>query len=150
MIATSITYDLVFLIHILAAVDVLIVFIVMRSGAQALVRGADASVQRARFPNRRNWAVRVVHVLPITGLILSLSGDASVSLAKPWIGVGILCYLAIAGQLEARTLPQERALAEVISANGVAPPASGRAFLKSIDILLAIFAVALLSMLIQF
>jgi hypothetical protein len=150
VIATSITYDLVFLVHIMAAVDVLIVFIVMRGGAQAVVRGADESVQRARFPNRRNWAVRVVHVLPITGLILSLSGGTSVSLAKPWIGVGILCYLAIAGQLEARTLPQERALAEVIAVNGVAPSEIGRAFLRSIDILLAIFAVALLSMLIQY
>jgi len=150
VIATSIAYDLVFLVHIMAAVDVLIVFIVMRSAAQAIARGADESVQRARFPNRRNWAVRVIHVLPITGLILSLSGGKSVSLAKPWIGVGILCYLAIAGHLEAKTLPQERALAEVITVNGVAPPESGRAFLKSIDILLAIFAVALLSMLIQF
>ena len=150
MIATSIAYDLVFLVHIMAAVDVLIVFIVMRSAAQAIARGADESVQRARFPNRRNWAVRVIHVLPITGLILSLSGGKSVSLAKPWIGVGILCYLAIAGHLEAKTLPQERALAEVITVNGVAPPESGRAFLKSIDILLAIFAVALLSMLIQY
>jgi hypothetical protein len=150
VIATSISYDLVFLVHIMAAVDVLIVFVVMRSAAQAIVRGADESVQRARFPNRRNWAVRVIHVLPITGLILSLSGGKSVSLAKPWIGVGILCYLAIAGHLEAKTLPQERALAEVITVNGVAPPESGRAFLKSIDILLAIFAVALLSMLIQY
>lgn len=150
MIATSITYDLVFLLHIMAAVDVLIVFIVMRSSAEGVVRGADESVQRARFPNRRNWAVRVVHVLPITGLILSLSGGKSVNLSKPWIAVGILCYLAIAGHLEARTLPQERALAHVIAVDGVAPPESGRAFLKSIDILLAIFAVALLSMLIQY
>jgi hypothetical protein len=150
VIATSITYDLVFLLHIMAAVDVLIVFIVMRSSAEGVVRGADESVQRARFPNRRNWAVRVVHVLPITGLILSLSGGKSVNLSKPWIAVGILCYLAIAGHLEARTLPQERALAHVIAVDGVAPPESGRAFLKSIDILLAIFAVALLSMLIQY
>jgi hypothetical protein len=150
VIATSVTYDVVFLVHIMAAVDVLIVFIVMRSAAQAIVQGADASVQRARFPNRRNWAARVVHVLPITGLILSLSGGTSVSLAKPWIGVGILCYLAIAGLLEAKTLPQERALSEVIAVNGVASPESGRAFLKSIDIVLALIAVALLSMVIQF
>ncbi len=92
----------------------------------------------------------MVHVLPITGLIMSLSGDKSVSLSKPWIGVGILCYLAIAGHLEARTLPQERALAEVIARDGVAPPASGRVFVKSIDTLLALFAVALIAMLVQF
>ena len=150
MIATSITYDLVFVTHLVAAIDTLIVFVVMRSSAQAIARGADESVQRARFPNRRNWAARVLHVLPITGLIMSLSGDKSVAISKPWIGVGILCYLAMAGHLEARTLPQERALANVIAEYGVAPPESGRAFVKSIDVLLAIFAVALISMLVQF
>jgi hypothetical protein len=150
MIATSITYDLVFLAHIIAAVDTLIVFFAMRSSAQAIARGADSAVQRAKFPNRRNWAARVIHVLPITGLILSLSGDSSVSLSKPWIGVGILCYLAMAGRLEARTLPQERALAKVIAEDGVAPPESGHAFVRSIDTLLVIFAVALIAMLVQF
>jgi hypothetical protein len=150
MIATSITYDLVFLVHILAALDTLIVLIVMRGGAQAIARGADGSVQRSRFPDRHNWAVRVVHVLPVTGLILSLSGDKSVALSKPWIGVGILCYLAIAGRLEARTLPQERALAQVIARDGVAPPEGGRALTKSIDVLFALIALALIAMLVQF
>jgi len=150
MIATSITYDLVFLIHILAAVGTLIVFVVMRGAAQAVARGADESLQRKRFPDRRNWAVRVVHVLPITGLIMSLSGDKSVSLSKPWIGVGILCYLAIAGHLEARTLPQERAIAKEIARDGAAPPESGRSFVKSIDVLLALIAVALIAMFVQF
>jgi hypothetical protein len=56
----------------------------------------------------------------------------------------------MAGHLEARTLPQERALAKVIAEDGVASPESGRTFVKSIDILLAIFAVALISMLVQF
>jgi len=150
MIATSTTYDLVLIIHIVAALDTLIVFIVMRSAGQAIARGADESVQRKRFPNRRNWAARVFHLLPITGLIMSLSGDKSVALSKPWIGVGILCYLAMAGHLEARTLPQERSLAAAIEADGVVPPESGRAFVKSLDVLLAIFGVALLTMLIQY
>jgi hypothetical protein len=150
MIATSVGYDLVFLIHIIAAVDILIVFIVMRSSAMAVARGADGAVQRARFPNRRNWAARVLHVLPVTGLIMSLSGGHSVSLSKPWIGVGILMYLAAAGHLEARTLPQERALEAEIARDGVASRESGRAFVKSIDILLALIGVALVAMLVQF
>lgn len=150
MIATSTAYDLVFVVHIVAALDTLIVFIVMRSAGRAIAGGADESVQRKRFPNRRNWAARVIHLLPITGLIMSLSGDKSVALSKPWVGVGILCYLAMAGHLEARTLPQERSLAAVIETEGAAPPVSGRAFVKSLDTLLAIFGVALLSMLIQF
>ena len=150
MIATTIPYDLTFLVHIVAALDTLIVFVVMRSSAQAVARGADESVLRKRFPNKRNWAARVLHVLPITGLILSLTGDKTVALSKPWVGVGILCYLAMAGHLEARTLPQERALAATITSDGVASPESGRTFVKSIDTLLAIFAVALIAMLVQF
>lgn len=150
MIATSVTYDLVFVVHIVAAVDTIIVFIVMRSAAHSVARGAEASVQLAKFPNRRDWAARVLHVLPVTGLVMSLSGDSSVSLTKPWIDVGILCYLAAAGYLEARTLPQERMLAEVIAHDGVAPPERGRAFAKSIDGLLALIGVALISMLVQF
>jgi hypothetical protein len=150
VIATTVAYDMVFLAHIIAAVDTLIVLVAMRVAAQGVARGADEALQRKRFPDRRNWAARVVHVLPVTGLILSLSGDKSVSLSKPWIDVGIVCYLALAGHLEARTLPQERALATVIAADGVAPPESGRALVKSLDVLLALIGVALVAMLVQF
>lgn len=150
MIATSVAYDLVFLVHIIAALSTLIVLVVMRTSALVVVRGADESVQRARFPQRRNWAARLLHVLPITGLIMSLSGSSSVSLTKPWIGVGLLCYLAAAGHLEARTLPLERVMSEVISKDGVASPERGRKLVRSVDILLGLIAVALLAMLIQF
>lgn len=150
MIATTFAFDMVFLLHIIAAVDTLIVFIALRFAGLAVARGADASVQLTKFPNRRNWAARVLHVLPVSGLILSLTGDSSLSLSKPWIGVGILCYLAAAGHLEARTLPQERMLSEVIAENGVASPELGRAFVKSVDVLLALIGLALIAMLVQF
>ena len=150
MIATSTGYDLVFLVHIVSAVATLVVFIVMRISAMAVARGASADVQRARFPSRRNWAARVLHVLPVTGLIMSLSGDSSVSLTRPWIGVGILCYLAAAGHLEARTLPLERTVAEVIAHDGHASVERGRQLVRSMDTLLAIIAVALVAMVVQF
>ncbi len=150
MIATTVAYDLVFLVHIIAAVDILIVFIAMRMAGQAVARGADSAVQRTKFPGRHNWAARVLHLLPLTGLIMSLTGDSSVSLTRPWIGVGILCYFAAAGHLEARTLPQEKMLSEIIAHDGVASPALGRSFVQSMDILLALIGFALLSMLIQF
>ncbi|MFZ1062102.1 MAG: hypothetical protein WAN30_01360 [Acidimicrobiales bacterium] len=150
MIATSATYDLVFLVHIVAAVTTLIVFVAMRFSALSVARGADEKTQRARFPSRRNYAARVVHILPITGLIMSLSGDSSVSLTKPWIGVGIVCYLAAAGHLEARTLPLERVVAEVIAHDGVAAPQRGRTLVSSIDVLLGLVAVAFVAMLVQF
>lgn len=150
MIATSTTYDIVFLVHILAALATLVVFITLHFAAKSVASGADAATQKARFPQRRNWAARVLHLLPVTGLIMSLSGDSSVSLAKPWIGVGLLCYLAAAGHLEARTLPQERVLAEVIAHDGTASIERGKKFLLSVDILLGLVGVALVAMVIQF
>jgi hypothetical protein len=150
MIATSVGFDLVFLVHVIAAVDILIVFIVMRGAGRAVARGADAATQLTKFPNRRNWAARALHVLPVTGVIMSLAGNSSLSLTKPWIGVGILCYLAAAGHLEARTLPQERMLSEVITHGAVASPEQGRAFVQSVDVLLALIGVALIAMLVQF
>jgi uncharacterized membrane protein len=150
MIATSVAYDLVFVVHIMSAVAVLAVFITMRFAALTVARGADGATQAHRFPQRRNWASRLLHLMPITGLIMSLSGGSSVALSKPWIGVGLLCYVAAAGHLEARTLPQERLLAASIASEGVASPESGRQFVRSLDILLGIIAVAFIAMLVQF
>ncbi|MDE3030631.1 MAG: hypothetical protein KGI65_03330 [Acidobacteriota bacterium] len=150
MIAQSVPYDLVFLVHILSALAVVAVFVVMRVSASAIVRGASDDEQRRKFPDRRNWAARVLHLLVITGLTMSIIGDHSVSLSQPWIGVGILCYLAAAGHLEARTLPLERTMAEVIAHDGHASVERGRQLVRSMDTLLAIVAVALIAMLVQF
>jgi hypothetical protein len=150
VIATTVGYDLIFLVHVLAAVATLTVLIAMRGAAQSVARQAASDMQRARFPQRRNWAARVLHVLPITGLTMSLIGDSSVSLTRPWIGVGILCYLAAAGHLEARTLPLERVVSEVIAHDGAASPERGRQLTRSIDTTLVIIAVALVAMIVQF
>jgi hypothetical protein len=150
MIATSVAYDIVFLIHIVAAIGTIIVLVAMRMSALVVARGADISVQRAKFPERRNWAARLVHILPITGLVMSLSGNSSVSLTKPWIGVGLLCYVLAAAHLEARTLPLERVISEVVHKDGVATPQRGRKLVLSVDTLLGLIGVALISMLIQF
>lgn len=150
MIATSVAYDVVFVVHISAAVATIAVFTTMRFAALSVARGADAATQALRFPQRRNLAARFLHVLPVTGLVMSLSGGTSVSLSKPWVGVGLLSYLAAAGHLESRTLPQERALAKTIAHEGVASRAMGQQFVRSIDTLLALVAVALVAMLVQF
>jgi hypothetical protein len=124
--STSVAYDLIFVVHIMAAVATVIVFVAMRFSALAVARGADAPTQALTLsPTRRNWAARLLHVLPITGFIMSSSGGSSVTLGHAWIIVGLVCYLAAAGHLEARTLPEERALSQTIARNGVAPPQSG-------------------------
>ncbi len=150
MIATSVAYDLVFLVHILAAIATVIVFVAMRSAGMAIVHGADVATQRTRFPDRQNWAARSLHVLPVTGFVMSLSGNSSMSLTKPWIGFGLLCYLAAAGHLEARTLPLEHVISDYVANHGVAPVERGRQFVKSVDILLGLIALAIIAMLVQF
>ncbi len=150
MIAASVGYDLIFLVHVIAAVATMTVVVAMRGAAQSVARGVDGATQARRFPLRRNWAARVLHVLPLTGLAMTLTGDASVSLTRPWIIVGLLCYLAAAGHLEARTLPLERVVSEVIAHEGAAAPERGRDLVRSIDVLLALIAVALVAMLVQF
>jgi hypothetical protein len=150
VIATSVTYDLVFVVHILAAVGTIIVFIAMRVAALGVVRGADVQSQALRFPQRPNWAARLIHLLPITGLIMTSSGGRSVSISHPWVIVGLICYLAAAGHLEARTLPEERLVAATIARDGVATKDQGRHLLHSIDILLALIGVAFITMLVQY
>lgn len=150
MIATSVAYDVVFVVHVGAALAVIAVFATMRFAALGVAKGAEASTQALRFPQRRNWAARFLHVLPITGLIMSLSGGSSVSLSRPWIAVGLFCYLAAAGHLEARTLPLERTVAQTIAREGVATRAVGRQLTRSVDTLLMLVAIALVAMLVQF
>lgn len=150
MIATSVTYDWIFVVHIIGAVATIIVFVTMRLAALAVARGADAKDQLLRFPERRNWAARVIHIMPVTGLIMSLSGGKSVDPSQPWVIVGLLCYLAAAGHLEARTLPEERLIAASIERDGVATREEGRKLVRSIDTLLLIVAIAFISMLIQY
>ncbi len=150
MIATSVAYDLVFVVHIMAAVGTIIVFIAMRVAALGVAHGADAETQALRLPQRRNWAARLIHLLPLTGFIMTSSGGRSVSFTHPWVIVGLICYLAAAGHLEAKTLPEERLVAATIVRDGVATKEQGRHLVGSIDILLAIMGVALITMLVQY
>jgi hypothetical protein len=150
MIATSVTYDWIIVLHLVGAVATIIVFVAMRFAALAVARGADTTNQLLRFPERRNWAARVIHVMPVTGFIMSLSGGKSVDPSQPWVIVGLLCYLAAAGHLEARTLPEERLVAATIARDGIASREQGRKLVRSIDTLLLIVAIAFISMLIQY
>jgi len=140
MIATSIPYDLVFLIHIIAAVDTLIVFIVMRTSAQAIAQGALSRSSVNASPIDAIGRTRGAR-LADHGTDHVLDGDKSVSLSKPWIGVGILATWRSPVTLK-RGRCRKSAPWPGDRARRLAPPDSGRAFLKSIDILLALIAVA--------
>ncbi len=150
MIAASVAFDLLFLVHIVAALATITVVVVMRAGASAVAGGADSVVQRRRFPAHSNWAARVVHLVVLSGLALTATGGSTDSLRRPFVLVGLLCYLAIAGHLEARTLPLERKVADEIARSGVAEAAMGRQLTRSIDVIGTLLAVALVAMIVQF
>ncbi len=150
MIAATVGYDLLFLAHIVVVLASVVVLVVLRTSANALARGTDVVDQRRRFPDRRDWAARVVHLVPVTGLALVATGGAAERLTRPWVLVGLACYLALAGHLEARTLPQEREVARAAAGPDGAPPALGRALGRSVDVLVSLLAVALVAMIVQF
>lgn len=78
------------------------------------------------------------------------SGDSSVSIGHLWIVLGIIIYVAAAGHLEARVLPLERSIGQIIHRDGQANPEQGRLLMKSIDVLLLLVAIAFVVMLVQF
>jgi hypothetical protein len=146
MLAVTVTFDLIFVVHILIAVAAIAVFVVLRTAGAAVANGAAPEEQAKKFPVRRNWAARLFHLLPVTGLALVGLGGASMSFSQPWIGGATLAWLLAAGHLEARVLPDERSLATTIARDGVAPPAAGKRFGLSVDVLLSLVAVALVLM----
>jgi uncharacterized membrane protein len=150
MTANSPVYDTIFILHIVSALVAVVVLLFMRSSARLVASGASSDVQKRRFPDRINWAVRFVHVLPITGLAMAFSGDKTVSISHLWVLVGLVCYLAAVGHLEARTLPDERVLAKEVQAKGAGSPTAGAKLARSIDVVLLVLGVALVAMIAQF
>ncbi len=146
---SSMPYDITLVLHIIFAVATLAVFIVLRTAGAAVAKGASSAVQAARFPTRRNWAARVIHLMPLTGMALVGMGSSDVSFSHAWVIAGLLLWLAAAGHLEARVLPAERELAATIAANGVASPGAGKKFGMSVDVMLTLVALAFVVMIWQ-
>ena len=149
MIGEQVGYDLLFTTHILAALATITILVVFRANAaSALSSTTTEDDLRRRFPNRPNWAARVIHVMPVSGLAMSFTGDASVRLSQPWVGTGFALYLAAAYWLEARALPAERSLATSVGTGNLSAPA--RVLGRELDVVLGLVATTLLVMVVQF
>ena len=149
MIGEQVGYDLLFTTHILGALATVTILVVLRvNAASALSSTVTDEDLRRRFPQRTNWAARVIHVMPVSGLALSVTGDASVRLSQPWVGTGLVLYLAAAYWLEARALPAERSVAASVGTDNLSAPA--RVLGRELDVVLALVAATLLVMVVQF
>ena len=148
MTATAhVAYDWVFVAHVMVAVATIVVLVALRVAASATF--GDPAGGPRRFPDRVDWALRTVHLLPATGVTLVAMGGSDVSVGHPWVLVGIGCYVAAGAWIEARVAPSERALARVLVTD-VDPRASVATFIRSLDVALLIIAVAMVTMIVQF
>jgi hypothetical protein len=147
MIATSVGYDVVFVGHVLAVLASAVVLFSMRATARAIQEGHTDAV---RLPRGRNWAARVVHLLLVTGLVLTLTGSRDVSPRHAWVLAGLSLYLIAAAILEGRALPLEQSLAAA-GRQGTGLTREGAAkFQRAVEYVLVALTGAALAMLWQF
>jgi hypothetical protein len=149
VLATSVAYDVVLVVHIVAALTTVVVLVSLRVAADSVGRMSPER-RRQRFPDRVDWAARVIHLVAASGLAMVLLGGPDVSLRRSWVATGVALYLAAAGILEARVLPRERELARLVGTEGPVEEKLGRELAGRLDVVLAIVAAAAVVMLWQF
>ena len=138
-------YDVVFLTHIVAAIVIVVVLVSMKLTAVALVRNQG---ERARLPRGRNWAARILHLLPLTGFATAWASHSQrepIALNQLWIAVGIVTYLLAAALLEMIVLPAEQEL--VVDGTIVA---TAKKMSSALDGVMTMIVVATIAMLLQF
>jgi hypothetical protein len=146
--AAHVVYDLGFAAHLLAVLATAVVLGSLRLGASQVSVSGATDESRHRFPDRADLAARVLHLIPLTGLIVVVTGPANDGARHAWVILGLLGYLVAAGVIEARALPAERRLARAL-ADGRDPTPEARLVVKNIDMAAAVLAVVLLVMVLQ-
>ena len=138
-------YDILFLTHIVSAIVIVVVLVSMKLTAAAFVRNQS---EKARLPRGRNWAARILHLLPITGFAIAWASHSQrepIALNQLWIAVGIVTYLLAAALLEMIVLPAEQELVVDDSVVATAKKMSG-----ALDGVMTMVVVATIAMLLQF
>jgi len=138
-------YDVLFLTHIVSAVVIIVVLVSMKLTAAALVR---QQAERVRLPRGRNWAARLLHLLPLTGFATAWASHSQyepIALNQLWITVGIVTYLIAAALMEMIVLPAERDLKVDDTVVATARKMSG-----ALDGVMTLIVIATVAMLLQF
>jgi hypothetical protein len=138
-------YDVLFLLHIVSALVIVVVLVSMKLTAVALVGNQG---EKARLPRGRNWAARILHLLPLTGFAIAWASHSQrepIALNQLWITVGVVTYLLAAALLEIMVLPAEQELVVDGTVVATAKKMSG-----ALDGVMTMIVVATIAMLLQF
>jgi len=138
-------YDVLFLLHIVSALVIVVVLVSMKLTAVALVGNQG---EKARLPRGRNWAARILHLLPLTGFAIAWASHSQrepIALNQLWITVGVVTYLLAAALLEIIVLPAEQELVVDGTVVATAKKMSG-----ALDGVMTMIVVATIAMLLQF
>ncbi|HEX7459056.1 MAG TPA: hypothetical protein VF279_00410 [Acidimicrobiales bacterium] len=123
----SVSYDLVLLAHVLAAV-VALVAVVAAGGFALALRGA---LQTGRSPTDAvvryyrpgvNWVGRVLFAVPVLGIVLIALSGGQWSWSDTWVSMGTGVWAVVAGVAEAVLWPGERHLQSVVAGRSGGTP----------------------------
>jgi hypothetical protein len=129
----SILHGVLFVAHLMISLGAVVVLLVMRH---------DARTERlVALPPKRNLAVRLAHLVPVTGAGVIATSQGDLNWSASWIAIGVLCYAASAILIEFRAVPAERRLRRSVEASDV------RVVTSAVEWTLALFAVAAIAML---
>lgn len=140
--------DLSFLAHIISALVGMVVLVSMRMTAQTATTGRG----QLRLPTGRNWAARLIHLIPVTGFaVLGFSQQSSdpISFGHLWIVSAAVAYLLAAAVLEMRVLPAEQRLATQHRGGVTLDETAVRTMGRGLDVVLTLLSVAFVAMLVQ-
>ena len=150
MMGANVGYDLWFVAHLMLAVAAVVVLGALRYSATLSLTDTDRGRVAKRFPNRVNWAARLIHLVPCTGLVLSGIGGHDVSLSRPWVLTGLVLYVVLAYVVEARVLPVERQVAEIVRDPSQEFTSTVRRLVRVLDSALLIMTITFAVMVSQF
>lgn len=119
---TSKAFDVLLVVHLLVALAALVSLVVLRAAAAQVARdGTATEASRRSFRGGPELAVRVVHLLPLTGLGLLATSRGAYSLFDGFAEAGLALWFAISAVLEGVAFPAQRRVAVTLAAAATSP-----------------------------
>jgi hypothetical protein len=126
-VVTTKGFDVVLVVHVFLAIASLVALLVLRNAAVAVVRGGELPLAAARsLTGRHELAARMVHLLPVSGVVLVALSRGSYHLTTGFVAVGLALWLVAASVLEAIGFPAQRAVAIALKSAGDPVPDARR------------------------